>query len=781
MVTETAIICVFFRDEGMGSKAMIIRLLRVPLLWSTLCHWRRLMFILEFVRVAVMATANILLLGCIFVFFFGSVLWESVVFSAARLPEIPLDFGGLASSCYTVYLMLIGDDWHTHTSAIFAGLDETSQRVGFLLLFFMQFVGGQVLLNMLGAVVLESWRMCCTTEKNLSAAYTAKPVKIKTARFSEEVPWLAMSLMQWTSADISLEQNCIRVDGHGDPIHVDYTNICAAQVLQREEHMMGLQYDTSSAHVLVRSEDQVILIDAGGADVAALWAQLINAIAKRSRAEFALEVFLDPKQFSSKETSLDISHACLSRRCTAIDVLVQGCDDFPLSLHDCQAISPDPMPATHSDTSISQRLPIPPSSGNEMSCRTNTTPRATPRKISDKSPRHTPRAMRDEAAALPSEAESDKHMLIASVEMFRGIRTIDVNALAGKMRIMTAHAGSTIIHEGQLGTTMVRILRGVATFYEQRPGAGRNETPRAVRTLEKGAIIGDRELFADSCGGYFMWGSVVADMETKYVVLGKEDLVSLLVSDSLRATLLDNAAWLGTSVAWLQPSSATPVDHPVETSTPILADTDLSERSEYTERSQPSKERRSRPERSRDKSRRSTSIGSEKPPRARQPSQANIETTSSKSAKFHGQIAEKRPTRKDGISQKAHAGERNGGATSHAKTDTDRNGVTLSSNGPAPVYFSAGPALLTGNSRPPATPPPQVRAPGGDQEATPVVNKENAVAYLNNNVVLPPGAKMKLASQIKVHGQEDLANSPPDSQPETPTSLQDQDLPDLWT
>ena len=773
MATETVIICALFRDEGMGSKAMILRLLRVPLLWSTLCHWRKLNFVLEFVQVALMAAANILLLGCIFVFFFGSVLWGSVIFSAVRLPEIALDFGGLASSCYTVYLILIGNDWHAHTSAIFAGLDEDSQRFGFLLLFIMQFVGGQVLLNMFGAVVLESWRMCCSTEKILSAEYTAKPVKIKTARFSDEVQWLAMSSMPWTSAYISLEQDGIRVgDEHGDTIHVAYSKICAAQVLQREERMMGLQCNPSSACVLVRLEDQVILIDAGGSDVAA-WAELINAIAKRSRAEFALEVYFDPKQNSSKETSTDISHACLSRRCTALDVLVQGCDDLPLSLHDRQVISQDPMPATHSDTSIGQRLamPQPPSSGNEMSCRTNTTPRATPRKISDKSPRHTPRALRDEAGAMPSESESDKHMLIASVEMFRGIRPMDVNALAGKMRIMTAHAGSTVIREGQLGTIMIRILRGVATLYEKRPGAGRSEAPRAVRALEKGEIIGERELFADSGGGGSAGSSVVADMETKYVVLGKDDLLSLLVSDSLRTTLVDNAAWLGTSVAWLQPSNAPPV----ETPTPNPADTDLSERSENTERSQPNKERRPRPERSQHKGRRSRSIGSDKPPRARQPSQDNIETTSSKS--LRGQIAEKRPARKDGSYQKVHAGGRNSdtASTSNSKTPagsgTDRNGVTLSSNGPAPVYFSAGPALLPRNAGPPATTSPQV--------ATPVVNKENTVAYFNNNVVLPPGAKMKLASQleIKVPGHEDLIYSPP----ETPTSLKDKEILDSWT
>ena len=836
---EVCIICAIFRDNGLGSKAMILRLLRVPLLWSIVSSWRKLAAMLEFVHVALMATADILLLGFIFAYFFGTVLWTAVVFSAVDPHDATLDFSGLTSSCYAVYLMLIGNDWHAHTGAIFAGIHNDSQRFGFVILFVMQFVGGHVLLNMFGSVVMASWSVCSKIDRAVTSSFTAKPVRMKRTSVSGGAQDdVALSLLPWTLAKISVDKHKgltletmmddddMAQQGRVDTFRLAFTQICASQVLYRGEGALGPVSCSESGCVVIRSQDHIILIDAADSDVAVTWAEDISTMVKWARAQFAVDAGPAP----CKHDLLGVTkggrkpgktYACVRRRCSAIDVLAHDAD-LPSSLPRHKTSRLDLPLASHSENSngIGQRsqVPHPPSSGNEMSCRTNT-PRATPLKISDRSPRHTPRAHREESALMPSDEEASKHQMIAAVEPFKGLRPGDVNALASKMQILTARAGSTIIQEGKLGTVMIRILHGIATMYEACAGAGTHNTPRALRTLEKGAIIGQRELFEDVSAGSV---SVQADTETTYIMLTKQVLVDLsAVRDSLRAKLLDNAAWLGTSAAWL--------NH--KPSAPFPADADTLDPSEHTQRSPPTRERRSRSDQSQHPSRRSTGAGPCKPALERQPSiDGAVSRSTSRSDKASGARPGKNPARKEGTSSEAAQGAgraivpatSKGVAGSKDMENMSREGegvdgsqpvdnclkpaaeqplgVTLSSNGPAPVYFSAEPGLKLAtatalpprsdqyyrHARPPATPPPVREESGGGgyrgggivlSPETPVVNKENHVALFNNNVVLPPGllqTKPSTASspsalqiQIETPGNDHVftpSMSPPTSQ-----------------
>jgi hypothetical protein len=62
--------------------------------------------------------------------------------------------------------------------------------------------------------------------------------------------------------------------------------------------------------------------------------------------------------------------------------------------------------------------------------------------------------------------------MIAAIEMFKGLRPGDANALACKMRVQLARPAQKIILEGQFGLVMIRLLHGVATqsyfYYEDQ-------------------------------------------------------------------------------------------------------------------------------------------------------------------------------------------------------------------------------------------------------------------------------------------------------------------------
>jgi len=516
-----------------------------------------------------------------------------------------------------------------------------------------------------------------------------------------------------------------------------------------------------------------------------------------------------------------------------------------------------------------------------MSCRTTgTTPKGTPRKLSEISPRLTARDARvqrelADAAMLTSDEDAAKDQMIAAVEMFKGLRPGDANAVAGRMRVLTASAGSILIHPGQCGTVMMRVLSGLATEYEDRKTSTRSEAAVAVRTLERGTMYGHHQLFQDTsakCANL----SVAADTDCKYVVLTKNALLELLARDSLRCKLTDNAAWLGNNAAWLLHFKSL---HPDDTS----------ECTEYTERTHTERSHRSNSTVSKTANRmwdgerkRATkegnglhrrieddelaeNLGSETretlavKPNAPKPGKKTTPRTNT--TKYDTGEAELvgscgADSEYDGMVEKGRVG-REGVHTSLALSNQPQH-VTLASNGPAPVYFSADlPASKVGGATSTHVPPPRVRAsnsnadahlehhvrPEEDQvprasatrdvkaiasssnprsassscahtraarwpspiasaaprrngavstgarvrpqttahafPAAPIINREDQTARLNNNVVLPPGAKLdaRVARSLDVAAEE----GDDGSQADRPESLTGNQAGESWT
>ena len=131
------------------------------------------------------------------------------------------------------------------------------------------------------------------------------------------------------------------------------------------------------------------------------------------------------------------------------------------------------------------------------------------------------------AASLAPESAA-KDGMIAAVEMLKGLRPGDANALASEINVIFVHAGNTIISEGQLGSFMIRILQGTATVYETRKVNNQRNPPFVLQTLERGMIYGDRDIFEDNASNAGNI-SVTADTDCKYVVLTKIALADLLV------------------------------------------------------------------------------------------------------------------------------------------------------------------------------------------------------------------------------------------------------------
>ena len=131
------------------------------------------------------------------------------------------------------------------------------------------------------------------------------------------------------------------------------------------------------------------------------------------------------------------------------------------------------------------------------------------------------------AASLAPESAA-KDGMIAAVEMLKGLRPGDANALASEINVIFVHAGNTIIPEGQLGSFMIRILQGTATVCEARKVNNQRNPPLVLQTLERGMMYGDRDIFEDNASNAGNI-SVSADTDCKYVVLTKNALADLLV------------------------------------------------------------------------------------------------------------------------------------------------------------------------------------------------------------------------------------------------------------
>ena len=643
-----------------------------------------------------------------------------------------LDFNGLSSACYTVFLIVLGEDWHAHTRAIFDAVDSNSQRFGFVLLFLAQWIGGQTLLYVFVSCMLESWNMCRKKYTTLRTCGGMHPIRVKRTRMNDSTQCAAA----WSSATLEFGDNGLTLTfkefstgaeqkGRGSDLFLAYAHIEACRVLQRSEGgVSGLDSSMPASCISMYVQQCVITLDIPDDDLAMSWAADIRMLSRNARMEFSLDATVrsdeedlmgdlvqKPSQLS---TGVNRKDRCgwIRRRCTVFDFFTHEVD-LPALLPVC-TISMNTNPCSngnlpHSDSNVSLRSSPkqpqqPASSGNEMSCRTNTTPKATPRKLSSQSPRHTPRdsrVQRDlmDVAAFSSDDDAAKEQMIAAIEMFKGLRPGDANALAGQMRVLTVRPESPIIREGELGHMMIRVLHGVA---KQRYGS------TVTCTLDPGAMCGHRELFENESSANSKI-SVWADTECRCVVLTKDALLGLLQARaSLLAKLKDNATYLDTRNSWLM---------------------NLSEGTDC------------------------------KPPPS--PLRAGKMSTS--------------------------AGRRNG---RRKVSEAKQLGVTLLSNGPAPVLFtdmdtramgSKAAAMdapsngteqeLRANGSPPSGGLP---AAGSASPATPAVMREKEAAYLNNNVVLPPGANVRLASKLD-------ALSP---QHETPQEegLVVQDVPaDSWT
>ena len=670
---------------------------------------------------------------------FGGTLLHIDLFSVHRSSGAALDFSGLSSACYTVYLIIIGADWHVHTSAIFDAVDSNSQRFGFVLLFLAQWIWGQTLLYMFVGVILQSWQMCLNKCNALRSCGCSHPVRCKRARLNDPAQFASV----WSSAMLSFGDHGLILDlkevddtlaENGSNLFLPYARIEACRVLDRFEAVCGMPTSCISMHV----QDSVIMLENADDALAAMWAEDIRVLSRRARMEFVLDatvrpddedVFVDfvqePSQLSTNRMTRCV---WMRRQCTAFDVFTHDLD-LPASLP-ASTISltteSGPIPRTppksnpssngifsRSDSNVSLRSSPkqpqqPASSGNEMSCRTNTTPKATPRKLSSHSPRHTPRDLRSQrelidSASYSTDDDAAKEQMIAAIEMFKGLRPGDANALACKMRVQLARPAQKIILEGQFGLVMIRLLHGVATQFNKSV---------VVCTLDPGMMCGHHELFEDNSSENARM-FVRADTECKYVVLTKAAVLDLLETrGSLLAKLKDNAVYLRTQTSWI-----TNLDRRAN-------DSDFSE---GTERTVPAS-----------------------------PHRAGNGSTTSENRKGRRKVSEAKQL-----------------------------GVTLLSNGPAPVYFSAEPnpklkSNMTSDAKAPKlasnldaratdSKPAALDAPlhtaakgaganGGPQSGglpagraspqTPVVMRESEVAYLNNNVVVPPGASVRLASQL---------------------------------
>ena len=925
VMTETLLICSLFRDQGMGNKAMILRLLRVPRLFSIIQHLCIFKLFLEFTQVALVASAQIFLVGLVFVFFFGSVTWQAVVFTVPRAPGIVLDFSAFSSSCYTVYLMVIGQDWHLHTSAIFDALDSSPQRFAFVLLFVAQFIGGQVLLYMSVSVILESWSMCRKTHTALNTTNKNHPIRFKCARIGNDVSLhaaAAMALMPWAGATLCLGRTGLTFEFKTDDpqglyaeqqkaVYLAYSRVGACCMLDNDAGSSGLDPETSAACIVLRAQDRVILIDASHPDTAEQWLEAFKVLSRRARVDFRLDaavtvhrdggVAVHDLLHPSNRVHVNYCYARVRRKCTAMDIWIHDFEHLPTSLPVNSGDESWERVAARGNLDLRGRLGIshspqldsvplkphqPSSGGNEMSCRTTgATPKGTPRKLPEKSPRLTPRDARmqrdlADAAMLTSDEDAAKDQMIAAVEMFKGLRPGDANAVAARMRVLTASSGSILIHPGQCGTVMMRVLSGLATEYEDRKTSTRSEAAVAVRTLERGTMYGHHQLFQDNlakCANL----SVAADTDCKYVVLTKNALLELLVRDSLRCKLTDNAAWLGNNAAWLLHFKGL---HPDDTS----------ECTEYTERTHTERSHRSNSTVSKTANhmwdgerKRATkegnalrrrieddelaeNLGSKtretlavKPKAPKSGKKTTPRTNTTKHDTGEAELVGScgADSEYDGMVEKGRVG-REGVHTSLTMSNQPQH-VTLASNGPAPVYFSADlPASKVGGATsadpsPTHVPPPRVRASNSNADAnlehhvraeedqvprasatrdvktiasssnprsasssrahtraalwpspiastaprrngavstgarvrpqttapaspaTPIINREDQTARLNNNVVLPPGAKLdaRVARTLDVAAEE----GDDGSQADTPESLTGNQAGESWT
>jgi CRP-like cAMP-binding protein len=922
VMTEALMICIFFRGEGIGNRALVLRLLRVPRLLCIAYRYGPFRFFVDFTQVTIAAAAQIWLLGVIFLYFFGTATWKSVAFNAARSPEIALDFSELSSTCYSVYLMIIGDDWDAHAKAIFGALDSDAQKFGFMVLLVFQFVGGQVLLYMFVSVVFESWRMCRDTHAVFLDAHAKHSIRFKRIRKPEGLPSPSLQLTPWATSTFCLgktgmsfefksEGSKSSLNGEeSEDFHIAYACIAACRKMHPFEFMGVLETAPSAACIVVYMQDQLILIDAIEKRLAEAWVLGLKVLSRRAQVEFMISASLavEPCDGCSIEELLRRSKsqhsknegAWVWRQSSAIDVLNQSDEPLPVSLPvrglDRDAGLPQ-IPGTLSstqtckpDASLSLRLELPRtiSGGNEMSCR-NTTPGPTPRKKTDLSPRPTPGDKRAageifEAVSLTADEAAAREQFIAAVEMFKGLRPRDANALAEKIKVLSASAGQKIMSEGSLGSTMVRILMGVATAYQTSSSLQRAQdsrpSPRAVGTLQRGDLYGQAELFQHCPTEISTF--IIAEMDCKYVMLSKADLMGLLEArDSLRAKLIDNASWLAIDSAWLlslgrqAPNRANYELSEWSENTDNTERTDVTERSVTRPRKVPGRLMDEIPVSSWTKS---TEGKQRKRPEKGRPGEAQADSdlsdrSEARAAKRRGQRSERKTEgnldrnrrsdnmpRDDSVPVCLSAGsiiaedgslfKRNkdmGSDVGAAASLSDATaGLTLSSNGPQPVYFSAEPAVKLdskvsssdsmfngmhkresseGTSQQAATTKankhqhhetgagradlnvkgegPEVAAastPKGRAEAhtsdegqkmnrtlspvTPIVNREHQAAYLNNNVVLPPGASKKLASRLNRKTPQKL--SPEGSQsegtpPDTPPSLSDKDMDDSWS
>jgi cbb3-type cytochrome oxidase subunit 3 len=84
VTTEVLMILTLFRDQGMGNKAIILRLIRTPRLVFIIQSWSVFNYWLQFSITTLVAAAQIFVTSLVFIFFFGAVTWKAVVFSGAR-------------------------------------------------------------------------------------------------------------------------------------------------------------------------------------------------------------------------------------------------------------------------------------------------------------------------------------------------------------------------------------------------------------------------------------------------------------------------------------------------------------------------------------------------------------------------------------------------------------------------------------------------------------------------------------------------------------------------
>ena len=848
VLIESLMVCIFFRANGMGNMSILLRLLRVPRILH-IYHFPSLCFLQEVIYVTLVASTEILLLAMVFVFFFGAVIWQALTFTATRTSEGGMELRGFSDACYGVYLMLIGDDWHVHASTAFDSLDSGSQIFGLVLLLVAQFIGGQVLLHLFASVLLESWKFCRNKHTALQDVETAHVIRFKCARNAEgsstlrAMPW-AVATFCFTTKEVKLrfkteEDRYGLIKEHDTDFCLAYARIDSCRVMHPAEGEWGINPSTADGCLILQAQDLTILIDAKDSDLASSWAHSFQILSRAAQMQFELYADVGGQAQNALPTSPRVHNvdSRVQRRCSAIDIWIHDLESLPLMLpmhsNKSRDSSPRRPPAVPAECKHSRKESLSlqmqwarsaPSVQKSMSSRST----RTASHLSLTSPGGTPgstvsmvatNSNKDASAALfenecQSSFDEAKERVIAAVQMFKGLHPLDANALATNMRIVSACAGDTIISKG-LGSVIIWILSGTATVYDSRSNMidPQNDASQhhVVRKLKRGHLYGDHELFSGVTSGTEAVFAT-ADTSCNYIILLKDELVQCVkVRDTLRKTLQHNASWLGIHVNWLvDPNSADRHSEEDQSGVSSLTvDTQQAELTSLRVGDSTAKTARRQPD--------SCTQNHSSPPLKSEASCAGSHTVDARPPS-PSTISESEPPQEDVSAMSAmtkdyadapkHTGDDNG---RDGGTETVLNGVTFSSRGPEPVYFSAlsfsakqkgpcqnksnandnhkqtpsvdseprrSPASKTSHSssprasspdssllppRSPTTQPqkvlsyspatpaalrPQTQGVISYSPETPAVFRESQDPFWNNDVVLPPGAGHKLASKM---------------------------------